>query len=43
MRRAAWWLGVIVQGTVLGIGLAVALLKLLEFSSGTRLFRYQGF
>src|SRR5262245_13913006 len=31
MKRAAWWTGVLIQGTVLGLGLAVALLKLLEF------------
>ena len=38
-RRA----GIVLQGLVLGLLLAAALLNLVALSSGTQLFRYQGF
>jgi hypothetical protein len=42
-RTLAWWAGAILQGVVLGGGLALALLQLMEVASGAQIFRYQGF
>ena len=42
-ERAAWWMGAILQGMVLGILVAFALFSLFEASSGSQIFRYQGF
>jgi hypothetical protein len=42
-QRAAFLLGAIVQGMVLGTLLAVALLMISAWSGGIRSFRYEGF
>lgn len=41
--RLAHRLGVALQAIVLGTGLFLALLRLLETASGARVFAYQGF
>lgn len=42
-RGLAWSLGAIIQGLIMGGALTVALLKLMEFTTGAQIFRYQGF
>jgi hypothetical protein len=42
-ERFGRWTGVILQATVLGLLLAIALTRILAFGTAERTFRYQGF
>ena len=42
-RTWSWWAGVAVQAMVLGVGLFLASLRMLQLATDAAVFRYQGF
>lgn len=43
MKTSARWLGIVLQGVILGTLLFLAITQLLGLHQGARVFRYQGF